>query len=294
LADHPLIDRQFLEKLERLALRWQKSFAGLVGGQAPSRHAGSGQEFLDHRQFHHGDDLRSVNWRAYLRFEKLFMKMFHIEPRIPVRLMLDVSLSMSTSGNSKFRYARRLTAALCYVGLVRLESITVLPFHDRLEDAFICSGGRHRFGPVADFLTGLQASGTTRFNDVVRQLTSKYAQRGLLIVISDFLGEESFERPLELAADLGHELFLVQLWDEEDRTPPWRGSLEIVEAESGETRQIEFDKDARERYTHAFDEHARALQRVAASSGGRYAGFSTQVALEDAIFGPLSQVGGIE
>jgi uncharacterized protein (DUF58 family) len=65
----PLVDRHFLERLERLTLHWQKSFNGLVGGHNLSRFAGPGQEFLDHRNFHSGDDLRAVNWRAYLRFE---------------------------------------------------------------------------------------------------------------------------------------------------------------------------------------------------------------------------------
>ena len=56
----PLLDREFLEKLERLTIHWQKSFAGLVGGHNRSRFPGAGQEFLDHRNFHHGDDLRAV------------------------------------------------------------------------------------------------------------------------------------------------------------------------------------------------------------------------------------------
>ena len=96
-ASAPLLDRQFLEKLERLTIQWQKSFPGLVGGHNISRFSGSGQEFLDHRQFHHGDDLRAVNWRAYLRLEKLFLKMFQVEPSIPVRILLDCSNSMTTT-----------------------------------------------------------------------------------------------------------------------------------------------------------------------------------------------------
>ncbi len=107
----PLIDRDFLERLERLTLHWKKSFPGLVGGHNASRFAGSGQEFLDHRNFHHGDDLRAVNWRAYMRLEKLFLKMFQVEPRVPVRLLLDISASM-TAGSSpaqptKFDYAKK-------------------------------------------------------------------------------------------------------------------------------------------------------------------------------------------
>src|SRR5204863_3957836 len=75
MATAALLDRQFLEKLERLTIHWEKSFSGLVGGHNTSRFAGGGQEFLDHRHFHHGDDLRAVNWRAYMRLEKLFLKM---------------------------------------------------------------------------------------------------------------------------------------------------------------------------------------------------------------------------
>src|SRR6202022_2423070 len=119
----PLIDSALLQKLERLAIRWQKSFPGLVGGHNISRLSGAGQEFLDHRQFHHGDDLRAVNWRAYLRLEKLFLKMFQVEPRVPGRFLIDSSDSMNSEGGAKFQYARKLAAALCYVGLVRLDTI---------------------------------------------------------------------------------------------------------------------------------------------------------------------------
>src|SRR6201988_5294656 len=124
----PLLDREFLEKLERLTIQWQKSFAGLVGGHNMSRFAGSGQEFLDHRQFYDGDDLRAVNWRAFLRLEKLFLKMFQLEPRIPVRILVDISASMETGSPSKFDYGRTLAAALAYIGLVRLDSICLQPF----------------------------------------------------------------------------------------------------------------------------------------------------------------------
>ena len=153
-----------LEKLERLTIQWQKSLPGLVGGHNTSRFAGAGQEFLDHRNFTHGDDLRAVNWRAYLRLEKLFLKMFQLEPRIPVRVLLDISQSMNTGAAiSKFDYARKLAAALCYVGLVRLDAICLQPFSGKLHDAFTASGGRHRFQPAVNFLSDLKPGGQTDF-----------------------------------------------------------------------------------------------------------------------------------
>ncbi len=293
MAQKPFIERGFLEKLERLAIRWQKSFPGLVGGHNPSRQAGPGLEFLDHRHFHYGDDLRAVNWRAYLRFEKLFMKMFHVEPRIPVRLLLDVSRSMATGAGTKFDYARRLAAALCYVGLVRLDAISVLPFSDHLGDPFHCWGGRHRFAPVVDYLSALEPQGRTDYLAVVRQFSTRFLQRGLLIVISDFFDDGGSERPLQYLADFGHELFLVQIWDEEDREPSASGELELVDAETGAVLHIDFDGEARRRYAEAFASYARDLQRVALASGGRYVGLSTSTPVEEAIFGPLSYVGAL-
>ena len=109
--------RHFLERLERLTIQWQNSLPGLVGGHNTSRFAGAGQEFLDHRQFHHGDDLRAVNWRAYLRLEKLFLKMFQLEPRIPVRMLIDISKSMQTGQIDKFHYAQRLGGGSLLRGL---------------------------------------------------------------------------------------------------------------------------------------------------------------------------------
>ncbi len=290
MADDFQIDRAFLEKLERLTIRWRKSFPGLVGGHNASRFAGPGQEFLDHRNFHQGDDLRAVNWRAYLRLDKMFLKMFTVEPRVPVRLLLDVSQSMVTGsarGERKFDYARRLAAALTYVALVRLDTMSIQPFREKLGDSIGCGGGRHQFAPVANYLRGLAPGGRTRFFDVSRQFISENTQRGLVIVISDFLDDEDCLRPLQYLSDFGHELMLIHLWADEDRTPPWNGELALTQAETGEEMEISFDDSARASYTAAFDEYASQLQRLAMRNGGRYAGVPTSMPVEDAIFGPV-------
>lgn len=287
----PLLDRVFLERLERLTVHWMKSFPGLVGGHNASRFAGAGQEFLDHRHFHHGDDLRAVNWRAYMRLEKLFLKMFQVEPRVPVRLLLDSSASMSTgSGTEKWDFARRLAGALAYVGLVRLETITLQPFAEGLRDSIPGGGGRHRFAPMADFLSNLEAKGRTNFLQVAREFASRYPQRGLIIVISDFLGDDDPERPMQYLADLGHELLLLHTWAAEDRVPPWSGELEVEDAETGERLQLTFEDDVRTLYTERFDAYAKGLRDLALRKGGRYIGLTTNTPVEEAVFGPLNQI----
>ena len=295
--DSPLVDRRLLERLERLTLRWNKSFAGLVGGHNASRFAGAGQEFLDHRVFHQGDDLRAVNWRAYLRLEKLFLKMFQVEPRVPVRLLLDISRSMTVGHASgempKFELAQKLAAALSYVGLVRLDTITLQPFSDRLHDPYVCGGGRHRFQPAEKFLRFQEPKAKTDFLHSTRQFITEYPQRGLLIIISDFLDDQDCLRPLHYLGDFGHELMLVQIWGSEDRAPSGQGELELVDVETGDIVKLGFDEQARLEYTARFDQYADEIRRLAHRNGGRYAAIPSSALLDEAIFGMLIQSRGV-
>jgi uncharacterized protein (DUF58 family) len=207
-------------------------------------------------------------------------------------MLVDISTSMQT-GNapqdpSKFDYARRLTAALTYIGLVRLDTMLIQPFSHRLAEPFQCGGGRHRFQPAENFLRGLKPDGRTDFHEMARQYLSEYPQRGLTIVISDFLDDRDCFRPLQYVADFGHELFLVQLWGAEDREPTGAGELELIDVETNQRSIISFDDRARRAYTEAFDEHAAAVRKLALRNNGRYTGLSTETQLEEAIFGPLA------
>lgn len=291
----PIIDRQLLEKLERLTIHWQKSFRGVVGGHNVSRFSGPGQEFLDHRNFHQGDDLRAVNWRAYLRLEKLFLKMFQIEPRTPVRLLLDASGSMLAGepgpGLTKFDYARKLAAAMVYVGLVRHDTMVVQPFHEKFDDSLLASGGRHRFGPVADFLAALQPRGRSSFLQLARHAVNAWPKPGLLIIISDFLDDGDVLKPLQYLADFGHELMVIQLWTPFDRDPGYDGDVALEDPETARLLEITLSPEARHRYTEAFERHAGAIESLVNRCGGRYAGLCTATPLEEAIFHSLDWAG---
>jgi uncharacterized protein (DUF58 family) len=283
----PLLDSSFLERLERLSIHWKRSFPGLVGGHNRSHFAGGGQEFLDHRHYHDGDDLRAVNWRAYMRLDKMFLKMFQIEPRVPVRMLLDTSDSMAAPTREKFEYTLRLAAALCYVGLVRLDTVEVLPFAGDLHEGKTCGGGRHRFSPLSSFLRNLEPRGATHFLKVVKTFLNEYPQRGLVIVVSDFLDDGGCEKALQYLADYGNELMLIQVWTEQDRNPEYSGEYDFVDAESLSRLRIHVDQDARRGYTEAFDRYADSLRMLAMRNSGKYAGLSTAVPLEEAIFGNL-------
>src|SRR5271170_2015116 len=101
-----LLDREFLKALDQVSLLCRKNLAGTVGAEHTSRTYGPGIEFADYRRYSWGDDAKSLDWNAYLRLGKLFLKIYQTEQRVPVRVLLDCSQSMDCeeTSESKFVY----------------------------------------------------------------------------------------------------------------------------------------------------------------------------------------------
>jgi uncharacterized protein (DUF58 family) len=189
--------------------------------------------------------------------------------------------------------ARKIAASLCYIGLVRLDTIAVQPFSRDLGEGIVGGGGRHRFRPIMEYMQRIEAKDATDFNLVIREFIQSTPHRGLVIILSDFLDDGDCLKPLQYLADFGHELLLIQIYSEEDRTPPWNGELELIDAENNAQVRLQFDDQSRAQYTRAFDEYSAALQQLAVRNNGRFAGVSTATPLEDIIFGSLVRTRGI-
>ena len=128
MAARPLIDQALLEKLERLTLHWQKSFPGLVGGRNASRFSGPGQEFLDHRHFHHGDDSAQSIGAPFCASRSCSSSCSRWSRASPCGYCSIPAPPWELGRDPKFDYARKLAAAMTYVGLVRLDTVCLQAF----------------------------------------------------------------------------------------------------------------------------------------------------------------------
>ena len=286
-APTELLSGGTLERLERLTIRWSQSFQGRIGGDIVSRFAGVGHEFLDHRHYQQGDDLRAVNWRAFMRLERMFLKLFRSEPRIPVRILIDTSESMAAGAapaEAKFTYACRMAAALCFVGLVRLETVVLQPFSERLEDSFHADGGRLRYARAARYISSLETGGGTSFRRAIRAFLIKYRVPGITFLVSDFLDPSSEELPLEHLANEGHEVHLLHVASPDDREPPWRGDLDLLDAETGAAMRVSLDDEAAREYRDSYDQFCRSLEEHATRSRAEYLHVSTADPVEAVLF----------
>ncbi|HYT64962.1 MAG TPA: DUF58 domain-containing protein [Vicinamibacterales bacterium] len=254
----------FLKKLEYLHVVSRREFAGQNRADRRTPKRGRGIEFADHRPYTPGDDFRHVDWKAYRRLNRLLLRLFDEEQDLPIYLILDVSASMAEP--EKFDLARRLAAALCYIGLAHLDRLTLLTFSRGLAHESSPGRGKGRIFRVFDLLERMEAGGPTDLRASCKEFASRPRQIGLTVIISDFLDKGGADVGLKILRTLGHDVFAVHVTSHADRDPGALGDVRFMDAETGELRDLEVTPRLAEAYGHAWEAHAEELARFC----GRY------------------------
>jgi uncharacterized protein (DUF58 family) len=253
----------FLKKLEYLHVVSRREFAGQNRADRRTPKRGRGIEFADHRPYTPGDDFRHIDWKAYRRLNRLLLRLFDEEQDLPIYLILDVSGSMAEP--AKFDLARRLAAALCYIGLVHLDRLTMLTFSKGLVHESSPGRGKGRIFRVFDQLERMEAGGATDLRASCKGFASRPRQIGLAVVISDFL-DPGGDVGLKILRTLGHDVFAVHITSRADRDPGAFGDVRFVDAETGDLRELEVTPKLAAAYGKAWESHASEVERFC----GRY------------------------
>ena len=259
-------DDQFLKKLEYLHVVSKRAFAGHNRADRLTPTRGRGLEFADHRPYTPGDDFRHIDWKAYKRVNRLLLRLFDEERDLPIYLMLDVSRSMAEP--AKFDMARRIAAALCYIGLVHLDKLTILPFDRGLGHETGAGRGKGRIFRVFEQLERMEAGGQTDLRQAIKDFAARSRQLGLTVVISDFLDPnlDGIEAGLKILRTLGHDVFAIQVASLRDRDPGLFGEVRFLDVETGELREVDVTPRLAAAYVKAWEAHTAELAHFC----GRY------------------------
>src|SRR5690349_893332 len=147
-----LFDDEFQRKLEMLALVSRRVFAGRMRAERRSKKKGSGVEFADHREYVAGDDFRFIDWNVYQRSDKLLVRLYEEEEDLGILFVLDCSSSMGFGDGKKLAQAKRLTAALAYVGLANLDRVAITGVCDEVIARMPETRGKARIFKAFQFL----------------------------------------------------------------------------------------------------------------------------------------------
>src|SRR4026208_1439787 len=176
-------DNDFLKKLEYLHVVSKRALAGQNRADRLSPKRGRGLEFADHRPYAAGDDYRHIDWKAYRRLNRLLLRLLDEGRDLSIYLLLDVSRSMVEPG--KFDMARRIAAALCYIGLVHLDKLTILPFGRGVGQQSSPGRGKGRIFRVFESLERLEAGGPTDLRASFKEFAARPREAGLGVLISE-------------------------------------------------------------------------------------------------------------
>lgn len=281
------LDDQFLKKLEYLHVVSKRAFAGHNRADRLTPTRGRGIEFADHRPYTAGDDFRHIDWKAYKRLNRLLLRLFDEERDLPIYLMLDVSRSMAEP--AKFDMARRIAAALCYIGLVHLDKVTILPFGRGLGQETSAGRGKGRIFRVFEGLERMEAGGETDLRESFREFASRPRQTGLAVVLSDFLDPGGFDASLKILRTIGHDVFVVHVTSMADRDPGAFGEVRFVDVETGAMRDVEVTPRLATAYRQAWHAHADELQRFCGRYGIAYVRADAERPFEEIILTAFRQ-----
>jgi uncharacterized protein (DUF58 family) len=274
-AKDDLFDDDFQKKLETLAIVSRRVFAGRMRAERRSKKRGSGVEFADHRDYVEGDDFRFVDWNVYQRFGKLLLRLYEEEEDLSIHFLVDCSLSMGFGGGRKFDQARRLAAALAYVGLANLDRVGIMGVSDEVISQMQPTRGKARIFKVFQFLRDLEPSGTTNLGDALGTFVAQHKRRGLAVLISDLYDPAGFARGINVLRYNRFEPYVVHIVDPADGKPPLRGDVHVYDCETGDEREVTITDSLLERMETAYRDYLQEIQRFCVKNHVGY--FSAEV-----------------
>jgi uncharacterized protein (DUF58 family) len=292
--DAALFDREFLRKLESLAFISRRLHRGQAHGAHTSVRRGTSLDFADFRSYQPGDDFRTIDWGIYGRLDKLVVRLYAEEEDLSVHLLLDLSASMSFGSPPKIDYARRLAAALGYVGIGSLDRVGATTFGAGLGSgpaaALAPRRGRAQLFHLLEYMSALKPSGGT---DIARSL-EEYARRshspGLAIVISDLLDESrGYRRGLQALLFHDFEVVLVHVLDREEIGPAEQGALRLTDMETGQTLPLYVDRPLLAAYREKLGGFFEEVQSFCMRNRIEYLRTATIVPFEDVVLRYLRQ-----
>jgi len=289
-----LLDPAFMTKLDQLGLVSKKIFAGKLRGERLTKRKGESVEFADYRQYVAGDDLRFLDWNIYARLEKLFIKLFLQEEDLHVSILVDSSKSMDWGDPNKGLYARRVAAAVAYIGLVNFDRVSLYTYSQGLQKQLSGVRGRRWMFKVMEFLSSVEFDGASDLALTGKQFAIRHPQPGIVIVLSDFFEKGGYQEGLKYLLGRRYDLYTVQMLSPEEIEPTLAGDLRLTDIEDDDAAEVTIGRALLNRYRHNLQAYCSSLRDYCSRRGVSYLFTSTKVPFDQIVLSYFRQRGLIQ
>lgn len=288
-APAAFLDPALLARISDLALLARTVVDGFMHGLHRSSRMGLSLDFAEHRAYQPGDDIRRIDWRAFGRTDRHYVKEYEADTNAAVVFALDASGSMDFGSGpiTKFHYARCLIASLAWLSQRQGDRVGLVTFTDDLAD-LVPPSTRH-LQLLLHTLARTKAGGAGRLPAVLERASRITTRAGIVVLVSD-----CYEEPAALGTAVdalrarGHEVIVFHLVDPAERELPWTAPATFQDAESGVRLPLR-PEELRPKYRRLMQEHRDGLSRRMVASGADYVPVDTDRPLDQALYAYLDR-----
>lgn len=284
-----IFDSDFLKKLEAIAIRSRMLMTEGVGGNRKSRSKGSSVEFSDFREYSAGDDFRRIDWNAYGRFDKLYIKLFMEEREAFINIFIDCSKSMDFGSVKKWDTALKLSAIITYLALGNMDRVCINLMKDGVLIQSQSMTGRASFDKCIKFIESIEFSGNTDINKCIK--LKEFHGRGISIIVSDFFTPSGIEETVKYLLFKKQEIILIHVLSNEEINPFMEGQVKLIDSETGFLRDIAVTPVVLKRYQQELERFINNIKEYASKMGATYIQVSSEQSVEKIVFEEFIKAG---
>ena len=283
-----MLAKEALKKLDALALSMREQARGGAGGFRHAKSLGSSAEFSDFREYVPGDDIRRVDWNAYARFNRLFLKLFMEEQEAVVHLLMDASGSMAAKWPACVDFAKALGyLALCSGDRVRVWALQA----DRAQAGPLLSG-RKDFLPLCRYTQALTPGGETLLDSAICRLGA--LGKGMSFLISDLFSPQGYQKGLDFLRYQKQQTAILHLLSPQEADPQLEGAVRLIDEETGERIDLMAQGAAMRRYQRALADFKREIEAYCFSRDIRYLPLTAQEGALDRLLREMCRLGDVK
>jgi len=279
-----------IKRISRLDLRARHIVEGFLSGMHRSPYFGQSVEFLQHREYAVGDDLRHVDWKVWARQDRLYVKQYEEDTNLRCTMLVDVSNSMSygTGALNKYEYACTIAGSLSYLVLRQQDAVGCMAFDEQVRTRVPIRSKRNHIYSIVDSLSVTEPKDKTDMYSILRSAAEGLPRRGMIVLVSDLLADaEATLKGLKLLRQRGHDILVFHVMDDDELDFPFAGPTRFDGLETPDHLNCN-PRALREGYLEALNAFLEQIRRGCARNVVDYALIRTSQPLDAALATYLS------
>ncbi len=262
-----------IKRIARLDLRARHIVEGFLSGMHRSPYFGQSVEFLQHREYVPGDDLRHVDWKVWARQDRLYVKQFEEDTNLRCTMVVDVSKSMQYGNGdlNKYEYAATIASSLSYLVLQQQDAVGCITFDEKVRMRIPIRSKRNHIHSIIESLNVETPKDKTDVYEVLRAITETVPRRGMIVLVSDLLGDvDGIMKGLKLLRQRGHDVLVFHVMDDDEIDFEFNGPMRFDGLESEDFLNCN-PRALREGYLEALHQFLDNVRRQCAQNVVDYA-----------------------